>query len=360
MGIGQGGLDIATNVMALVRGRVAWQLAITSLAGVIAVEAVTMIGPLSERLGSLLPIALAVIVIAVVLTAGIVAARAADARSEHRIAAGLAELSRREAELRATLENMLQGVAMYDADYRLVTWNQRFREYLDMPDEFFDGRHTFAEYIRYLAQRGEFGEVANIEGLVAQRLEPLSRKHSFERVRPDGTILEVLRNPIPSGGFIAIYTDITARSRAESQLREDEERFRAIDNAVPIAIVIVRVRDQRVQHVNPYFCKLFDLTAAAVLERPVAEIFSNPAQGQALAALLARGHGGGMEQELRFARQGDDEIWVIASVAQLKFHSEFAMIACLSNITDRKRAELDLSRAKAAARTVASRSECGC
>ena len=38
--------------------------------------------------------------------------------------------------LRATLENMSQGVAMYDASHRLVTWNERFRVYLEMPDEF--------------------------------------------------------------------------------------------------------------------------------------------------------------------------------------------------------------------------------
>ena len=281
--------------MALLRGRVAWQLAIAALCGVIAVEAVFAIGPDLGRLGMTFRVLVDLVVVVVALVAGALAARAVDARGEQRVAAGLAELSRREAELRATLENMLQGVAMYDADYRLVTWNQRFREYLDMPDAFFDGRHTFADYIRYLAMRGEFGEVANVEGLVAQRLEPLSRKHSFERVRPDGTILEVFRNPIPTGGFIAIYTDITARSQVQARLRENEERFRAIDNALPVAMIIVRARDLRVQHVNAAFCRLFGVTAAAVLDRPVGEILADPAQGQALGALLARGRGDGRD-----------------------------------------------------------------
>src|SRR6185437_13024631 len=95
------------------------------------------------------------------------------------------ELGRREAEMRAIFDNMVQGVAMYDADYRLVAWNDRFRRYLEI-----------------------------LEELVKQRLSLLSKKHVFERTRPNGTVLEVYRNPIPGGGFIAIYTDITERKRA--------------------------------------------------------------------------------------------------------------------------------------------------
>ena len=124
--------------------------------------------------------------------------------------------------LRATLENMAQGVAMYDADHRLVTWNDRFRQYLEMPAEFLGTDRTFSDYIRYLGERGEFGD-ADIETELAKRLALLDRSHSFERVRPDGTVLEVRRDPVPGGGFIAIYTDITERKKSELQLRNAKE-----------------------------------------------------------------------------------------------------------------------------------------
>ena len=125
--------------------------------------------------------------------------------------------------LRATLENMSQGVAMYDAEHKLVTWNELFRNYLEMPDEFLGTDRTFSDYIRYIGERGEFGEDADIEAELKKRLALLSTSHSFERARPDGTVLEVRRDPVPGGGFIAIYTDITERKKSEQQLREAKE-----------------------------------------------------------------------------------------------------------------------------------------
>jgi signal transduction histidine kinase/DNA-binding response OmpR family regulator len=352
--------------MSLLRGRIVWHLALVAVGLIVVVEMLAAIGLAPGGVGIRLHTALDLVIIGCVLIAGIVAALAADVRSERRIAGNLVEMSRRETELRATLENMQQGVVMYDVDHRLVTCNQRFRDYIELPDDFLDGRHTFADYIRFLAERGEFGEISDIEEFVAQRLAPLSREHWLERTRPDGTTLEIYRKPIPTGGFIAIYTNITTRRQAESLLRDGEERFRAIDCAVPIAIVIANVKDQRVRHVNPYFVEFFGLldahqidglddysvrrmAALSLLDRPIAEIFPDPTQGRELASLLARGKTDGTDQELRFVRPDGNELWVMASLEQLEFRGEPAMIACLSDITDRKRAEFELTRAIEAA-----------
>jgi len=125
--------------------------------------------------------------------------------------------------LRATIDNMQQGVAMYDADHKLVTWNERFVEYLDMPEEFLGTDRTFSDYIRYLGARGEFGDDADIDKELAKRLAVLGTSHSFERTRPDGMVMEVRRDPVPGGGFIAIYTDITERKKQELALRKAME-----------------------------------------------------------------------------------------------------------------------------------------
>jgi PAS domain S-box-containing protein len=254
---------------------------------------------------------------------------------------------RENALLRATLENMSQGVAMYDADHRLVTWNTLFREYLDMPDEFLGTDRTFSDYIRYIGERGEFGNDADIEHELKKRLALLGTSHSFERVRPDGTVLEVRRDPVPGGGFIAIYTDITERKKAELQLREDEERFRAIDAAAPVGLAIVDQADKTLLHLNPCFCEIIGKAPAELLGKPISAIFDDRAKGEELAAVV----GGSSAERTEFAFQRPDGAsrCVMVSHVDLDFHNHKAAIASFVDISDRVRAEAALREAKESA-----------
>jgi GAF domain-containing protein len=128
------------------------------------------------------------------------------------------ELRDRQAELRVTFDNMGDGMVMFDADLRLASWNRNFQELLDVPDSFLASRPGLEDYVRLLVRRGELGD-RDPDKEVARYLDRATRQWSTERTRPDGRVLEVRNNPVPGGGAVLIYSDITDRKKAEAEIR---------------------------------------------------------------------------------------------------------------------------------------------
>ena len=138
-----------------------------------------------------------------------------------------AELHRRGTELRVTFDNMAHAVVMFDSRMELTAWNRQFAALLELPESFLNSKPTFTEFVRYLAERGEYGAV-DVEAEVRRLATSANQQFIFERTRPDGKVLEIRHNPLPGGGTVIIYSDITERKHYEETLTAARDQAEAM------------------------------------------------------------------------------------------------------------------------------------
>lgn len=158
---------------------------------------------------------------------------------------GIVEAARQaDAGLSRSLEHLPQGVVIIDADLRLVAWNSRYMDLFRFPPDLIHVGRPIEDVFRYNARRGLLGP-GPVEEAIQRRLEHLrsGKPHMRESEKDDGVVLEIRGNPLPDGGFVTSYADITSyknaarelRSLADALERRVEERTRALAAATRAA-----------------------------------------------------------------------------------------------------------------------------
>jgi signal transduction histidine kinase len=126
--------------------------------------------------------------------------------------------------LQGAIENITQGISVVDQNLRLVAWNHRYLELFNYPEGLIAVGRPIADIIRFNAERDFCGPGEATEH-VARRLHFMrqGRAHTSERVFPNGQVIELIGNPMPGGGFVMSFTDITAYREAERALKHANE-----------------------------------------------------------------------------------------------------------------------------------------
>lgn len=126
--------------------------------------------------------------------------------------------------LQSALDQVRHGLSVFDTDMRLICWNRQFRKILDVPPELARIGAPLDRILKALAERGDFGP-GDPEEQVADRLLRLAvTKETFQEKLSNGDrILEVRTSPMPQGGIVTTFSDITDRMAAASALARANE-----------------------------------------------------------------------------------------------------------------------------------------
>ena len=178
-----------------------------------------------------------------------------------------AELAQKTNLLQATLDNIFQGVAVYDRHLALAAWNNEFVRLLDLTPACVAAGARFDDlraFNRSLGEQGigQHGFLNPEEGVM-----PLG----FEQAWHSGRILHIDRNPMPDGGFVLTFTDITRRKRTEEALRDGERRIRLVTDAMPALIAYVDA-EERYRFVNEPYRQWLDRPVEEILGRQMGDL----------------------------------------------------------------------------------------
>ena len=221
--------------------------------------------------------------------------------------------------LRAGLDLLDQGIAVFDADLRLVAWNRSFLELLGFPEELARPGAPFEDFVRFNAERGEYGP-GEAAAKVAERMIAARRFQPYvhERSRPDGRLLLLRGEPVGELGFVTLYTDITEQryvdnliqhqnvqleervrrrtaqlenananlTRANEEksciaaaLRRSEERLRLINDTIPTLIGYFD-KDEVYQYANKGYSEWFGHPEGSIPGTAVREVIGEQVYGQ--------------------------------------------------------------------------------
>ena len=115
---------------------------------------------------------------------------------------------------------MEQGITVFDQDFRLTCWNRQYRALLDLPDEMGQVGVSLDQILRFLALRGDIAPEARVTTLT--RLTNFGSPWQME-LKTSGRTIELRSNPMPDGGIVATYADISARVESDLALKSANE-----------------------------------------------------------------------------------------------------------------------------------------
>jgi diguanylate cyclase (GGDEF)-like protein/PAS domain S-box-containing protein len=171
------------------------------------------------------------------------------------------------------LNNMTQGLVLYDASARIVTFNQR---YIDMYNLSTDVVKPGVHYYDLIQHRKDTG---SFDGDVRAFCDPIMRDVSQGRINyslmesGDGRAYHIANKPLSQGGWVATIEDISERRRLEQERDRNHAFLREIIDHIPTQITVKDALDHRYVLVNTVAEEQFGLPHEKIVGKTPFDLF---------------------------------------------------------------------------------------
>ena len=187
--------------------------------------------------------------------------------------------------LQTTLQHITHGIAVVDKGLNLVIWNDTYLRLFDYPKTLLYVGKPIREIFEYSAGRGDFAG-KNAAQEIKKRLDYLKGRSSYTTVRKtvNGVTIKATGEPMPGGGFVTTYEDITASVKAARLLKEANEELENRVQARTLELeALTRELEQNTQSKTHFLAAashdlLQPITAARLFNHSVAECAADPAE----------------------------------------------------------------------------------
>lgn len=149
--------------------------------------------------------------------------------------------------LQSSVQHIQQGISVVDRDLNLIAWNQSYIDLFDYPEDFIEAGLSMRKLLEFNAKRGLLGVPEKAEAEISKRIEFIRRgsRYKYVRTQTGGRVIELNGSPLPGGGFVTTYSDITEYITIQQELQQAKVNLEQR----------VEARTQELKHTNDELVK---------------------------------------------------------------------------------------------------------
>ncbi len=272
-------------------------------------------------------------------------AKAITETAAHKLREQQATLSAQNEHFQAALENMNQGLVMFDENQQLIVCNERYASMYYVSHDLLRPGTTLAQIVEHRIAKGIYAG-RDAPAYIQERFEWGGDPQVETKIHDlsDGRTVFISRRPLQGGGWVATHEDITEQKRADKALRESEKHFRNLIEGSIQGVFIAR--NWELLFANQALADIFGYAdPGEILDLRDVDPLIAPEERQRIwdyNNARKKGRYAPEVYESRGLKKDGSEFWVEYRVRQVDWHGSSAMQCVVLDVDNRKQAEAEL------------------